>query len=242
VEPLQLLVLGEDSGLLALIRTAVEGAGFAGCYVGSNSNRVFELLARRHFDGIILDCDDMARAQEILTRTRGTPSNRQSPVIAVVDGSTALLAIQNYGISFIISKPLSELTLKKKLDEAFDAIEREHRRYFRYKVSLPLAVSARAGDLASARLLNVSAEGMAVRLSRSPRLDGAVAVASDLPSIEPFHIEAKGEIAWSDEDGRVGIKSLRMTPEARRKYGEWLDVLHSQLEFRRLGNEAKRRR
>ena len=92
--------------------------------------------------------------------------------------------------------------------------------------------------LTSARLINVSSEGLAVWLSGSRKPEGAISLRFDLPSIEPFRIDAKGEVAWVDAEGRIGIKLLHMPAEARRRYAEWLDVLHAQLEFRRLTEEA----
>jgi tRNA(Phe) wybutosine-synthesizing methylase Tyw3 len=59
-----------------------------------------------------------------------------------------------------------------------------------------------------------------------------------LPSIEPYRIDAEGEVAWADAKGRIGINLSHMPVKARRKYAEWLDVLHSQLEFRTLSEEA----
>ena len=43
---------------------------------------------------------------------------------------------------------------------------------------------------------------------------------------------------FPDAEGRMGIKLAHMPAEARRKYAEWLDVLHAQHEFRRLPEDA----
>lgn len=238
MDPLQLLVLSQDSSLLALVRVVLQELGLAGCYLGTDSARTLEVLGSRHFDGIILDCDDLAYAQEILTTIRRGPSNRQTPVIAVVNGSTDMRAIHNSGANFNVCRPVSLGTMKAQLNKAFDAMQKEHRRYFRYAVSLPLFVGTDNDNLTSARLMNVSAEGLAVWLSRSAKPEGAVSLRFDLPSIEPYRVEARGEVAWSDAEGRIGIKLSHMPEEARRKYAEWLDVLHAQHEFRRLTEEG----
>jgi len=120
-----------------------------------------------------------------------------------------------------------------------EAIEKEHRRYFRYTVDLPLFVGTEKDSRTAAKLINISAEGLAVRLSRSVKLEGKVNLSFDLPSIEPYRIEARGEVVWADAEGRTGIKLSHMPEEARRRYTEWLDVLHAQHEFRRLTEEAK---
>jgi len=137
-----------------------------------------------------------------------------------------------------VLKPVSPGTIKAQLNKAFDALQKEHRPYFRYTVNLPIFVGTEKEGFTPARLINVSAEGMAVLVRRSAQLEGAVSLRFDLPSIDPYRIAAEGEIAWTDAEGRMGIKLSHMPVEARGKYAEWLDVLHGQHEFRRLTEEA----
>jgi len=138
-----------------------------------------------------------------------------------------------------VFKPVSSATIKEQLNKALDAMQKEHRRYFRYTVDLPLFVGTEKDSLMAARLMHVSADGLAVRSSRSVKLEARVNLRFDLPSIEPYRIEAKGEVVWADAEGRMGIKLSHMSAEPRRKYTEWLDVLHAQHEFRRLTEEAE---
>ena len=60
----------------------------------------------------------------------------------------------------------------------------------------------------------------------------------DLPSIDPYRIEAIGEVVWTDAQGRMGIKLSHMPLEAKQRYTAWLNILHSQHELRRLNEEA----
>jgi len=242
LERLQLFIFSQDSGLVGLFRACLQELGVAGCYFATDSPRALEVLRNRHFDGIILDCTDLACAQEILTRIRQEHSNRQTPVIAIVNGATEMCAIQDSGANFSVCKPVSPATIKAQLNKSFDAMQREHRRYFRYDVSLPLFVDTEKKDLTSARLINVSAEGLAVLMRTATKPEGAISFSFDLPSIEPFRVEAKGEVAWADAEGRMGINLSHMPAEARRRYLEWLEVLHSQHEFRRGTEEASRKR
>ena len=97
-------------------------------------------------------------------------------------------------------------------------MQKEHRRYFRYTVDLPLFVGTEKDSLMPAGLMNVSADGLAVRSTRSVKAQGTVNLRFDLPSIDPYRIEAKGEVVWADAEGRMGIKLLQMPDEARRRY------------------------
>jgi len=233
------MIFGQDPNLVRIVRAALHELGIAGCHSRTDSAQAIGALDRQHFDGIILDCDDLACAQAILAKIRRGPSNRQSPVIALLNSPVDLRAVQNCGANFNVFKPVSAGTIKEQLKKAFDALQKEHRRYFRYTVSLPLFVGSEKEGFTPARLINVSAEGMAVLVRRSAKLEGAVCLTFDLPSIDPYRIDAKGEIAWTDAEGRMGIKLSLMPAEARRKYQEWLEVLHGQHEFRRLTEEAE---
>jgi len=235
----ELLILSQDPTLVGLIRTVQQDLGLAGCYLPINPPRAFEVLGSRHFDGIILDCDDVASAKQILAKIREGPSNRQSPIVAVLNGTAEMRAFQKEGANFCICRPISLENIRAQLNKAFDVIQREHRRYFRCPVSLPLFLGAEKDGLTSARLMNVSAEGMAVLVRRPVQLQGTVRLRFDLPSIVPYRVEATGDVIWADAEGRVGIKLSHMPSEARRKYSEWLDVLHAQLEFRRFTEEAR---
>jgi len=155
MERLQLSIFSQDSGLVGLVRAALQDLGVAGSYFDIDSARALEVLRSRHFDGIVLDCNDLAYAQQILAGIRRGPSNRQTPVIAIVNDATDMRAIQSSGASYNVCKPVSPATLKAHLTKAFDAIQKEHRRYFRYTVSLELFVGAEKAGFTSARLINL---------------------------------------------------------------------------------------
>ena len=94
MERLQLLIFSQDSSLVGLVRAALQDLGIAGCHCDNESTRALEVLRIRHFDGIILDCNDLACAQEILTRIRRGSSNWQTPVIAVLNDATDMRRMQ----------------------------------------------------------------------------------------------------------------------------------------------------
>jgi CheY-like chemotaxis protein len=233
VERLQVLVLTTEPGLLDLIRTALREFGATHYCAGVDPARVSEILGRNHFDGIILDCDDIANAEKIIMRVRKGPSNRQSPVIAIANDLAALQATKNWGASLSIPKPVPGAGVWLELNSAFEAFQKEYRRYTRYSVRLPLLIGTEKDGYVAASVLNVSSEGMAV-LVRTPPKKESVTLKFELPSIEPYPVEANGQIIWIDPKGCVGIKLVRMSLEAHRRYQEWLSVLHGQFEFRRF--------
>jgi CheY-like chemotaxis protein len=237
MDRLEVLIFGPDPNLFRIIRSALQDPGIAACHFSTDPAQAIEVLARRHFDGIILDCEVAPSAQQVLSKVRKGPSNRQSPVVAILNGPAALPAIQNYAAVFTVFKPVSAAKIMKQLSSALDAMQEENRRYFRFTVTLQLLLGAGESTV-TAELVNVSAEGMAVRLSRSIRPEGMLNLTFDLPSIDPYRIQAIGEVVWSDAQGRMGIKLCHMPLEARQRYTAWLDVLYAQHELRRLNEEA----
>lgn len=237
MDRLEALIFGPDPNLFRIVRSALEDPGIAACHFSTDPAQAIEVLARRHFDGIILDCEVTAYGEQVLSKIRKGPSNRQSPVVAILNSQAARPAIQNYAAVFTVFKPVSAATIKKQLNKALDAMQEEYRRYFRFTVTLELLIGT-GENTVTAELMNVSAEGMAVRLSRSFRPEGMLNLTFDLPSIDPYRIEAIGEVVWTDALGRMGIKLSHMPLEARQRYTAWLAVLHAQNELRRLNEEA----
>lgn len=237
MDRLEVLIFGPDPNLFRIVRAALEDPGLAACHFSTDPGHAIEVLARRHFDGIILDCEVLACAEKVLSKIRKGPSNRQSPVVAILNGRADLPAIQNYAAVFAVFKPVSAARIMTQLNKALETMQEEYRRYFRFTVTLPLLLGTGVNTV-TAELINVSAEGIAVRLSRSLRPQGMLNLTFDLPSIQPYRIEAAGEVVWTDAQGRMGIKLSHMPLEARQRYTAWLDVLYSQHELRRLNEEA----
>jgi AmiR/NasT family two-component response regulator len=100
-----------------------------------------ELAARRHLDGFIIDCDDVSGTTNALTEIRGSRSNKASVVFAVVNGTTSVSMAVDAGTRFVLGKPVQEKQLRSILDVALSRMAREHRRYFRHKVELPIELS-----------------------------------------------------------------------------------------------------
>jgi len=120
------LTFGQDPNLFGLSGLPLKTWAIAGYHSRTDSVQAIEILDRRHFDGITLDCDDLACVQKILTKIRTLSSNRLSPVIAILNGMTELRAIQNCGANFNVCKPVSSGTIKAQLNQALDPMRREN--------------------------------------------------------------------------------------------------------------------
>jgi DNA-binding response OmpR family regulator len=226
---LSCLLLTSDATLLKVMRT-----GFSAAKVDLELRRdavsAIELSARRHLDGFVIDCDDVAGATGVLTEIRGSRSNKASVVVAVVNGTTSVSTAVDAGANFVLGKPVQDNQLRSLLDVALPRMAREHRRYFRHKVDLPVELLC-TGETFAGKIINVSEDGLALTHFGLAAVEGVVTVQFGLPSAEPQTFQAKADVVWNDASA-LGLRFLRIEPGSRSCFQAWLDSLEAQLQFR----------
>lgn len=227
---LQCLIVTRDPSLLGHLRAGFSEPG-TWLDLRQDSASATELAVRRHFDGFVIDCDDVSGGTEAIAQVRNSRSNRQTLILAVVNGSTSPDAALDCGANFVLSKPLQEARLRGLLEVAIPKMEREHRRYFRYDVDLPVRMRKHNGHDCEVKMKNVSEGGMAITLNNPMRLEGVVQVEFEIPSIEaqPFH--AKADVVWSDSFV-MGLRFLYVEKDSSSALQAWLNSLEGQLQFR----------
>jgi CheY-like chemotaxis protein len=227
---LDCLVVTCDPTLLGQIKANFSARG-ASLDLRQDSASAVELASRRHWDGLIIDCDDVAGAKEALVTMRSCRSNQQTLIIAVLNGSTSAEAALDMGANFILSKPIEESRLRGVLDIAVPKMEREHRRYFRYDIDLPVRFQNHLGQTFNSRMKNVSEGGMAIKLVDPVHLNGVVPVDFDIPSIQPHPFHAKADIVWCDSFS-MGLRFLHIEKDSEYALQSWLSSLEAQAQFR----------
>ena len=135
------------------------------------------------------------------------------------------------GENFVLSKPIQQTRLRSVLHIAVAKMEREHRRYFRYDVDLPVRFRNPLGQSFTASMKNVSEDGLAIKLVDPVRLEGVVIVEFELPSVEPQTFRAKAEVVWSGSFV-VGLRFLYIEKDSGVALQTWLDSLEAQFRFR----------
>lgn len=236
---LQCLLVTREHELLELFRPALEHSGME-VEVRAEAASATEICRRRHLDGFLVDCDDVPGGQELMGSIRGSSSNRMSTILAVVNGVTSINQALERGANFVLGKPVEMERFHSYLKVARVFMEREHRRYFRFSVNLPVRVYRDEEQHMEGSLLNLSEGGLALRLAAGRRVEGSVHVSFEVPSIDPYRIDAKGEVVWSDGAGLIGVRFLYMADRARRQLLSWLEQLHAQMELREGAEDTVR--
>ena len=220
---LNCLMLTKDVGLQEVIRTRLRATSVA-LEIYADATNTLELSGRRHFDGFVIDCDVVLQAADLLAQIRKTRSNKMSVIVAIVNGRTAVSMAIDAGANFVLGKPVQDRQLQSILAIALPRMEREHRRYGRHKVDLPVEFLSQSGEAFAGKIMNVSECGVAlIRFDSSP-ITGMVAVRFGLSSADRKIFQAKADVVWNDTFA-MGLRFLRIEPECRSSFAAWLDSL-----------------
>ncbi len=223
---LECLLVTGDPTLLGQVKAAFS-AQVGSLDLRQDCASAIELASRRHFDGFVIDCDDVSGGTEALAKVRDSLSNKNTLIIAIVNGLTSAGTALDRGANFVLCKPIQEARLRTVLDTAIPRMECEHRRYFRYNVDLPVRLRNHLEQSFIAKMKNVSEGGLAIRLPDPMHLQGVVAVEFDIPSVETQIFRAKADVVWSDSF-EMGLRFLHMAKDSATALHAWLGLLEAQ--------------
>lgn len=183
-----------------------------------------EVIGRNHFDGFVIDADGVERGPEVIAGIRSSRGNRNSVIFTIVHGTTSITAATELGSNFVLGKPLEASRLRAYLRSSIHKMESEHRRYFRYQLSLEAELIRRDGKTVPAQILNVSDGGLCLRLLDRAHLHGAVTVRFSIPGKEPVPITVMAAVSWSTEP-IFGMQFVGMDAASRSAYDNWLSSM-----------------
>lgn len=136
--------------------------------VSNDSTSALQLICCTHFDGLVIDCDEMERGMEIIVAARCSRTNRKSVVFSVVNEKMSVATAMELGSNFALRKPLDCEHLSTYFQSSLEQMQAEHRRYFRFELTLDANVVLHDGSVIPAQILNISSGGAALRLLNLP--------------------------------------------------------------------------
>src|SRR5580698_4247061 len=217
---LETLLISRDAALLGVLRPVLEkiSIDLQVCAGGPPGN---DLLAKRKFDAVIIDCDDVQNGFDLLRTLRQTESNAKTVSFAVVNGKTTTQDAFSSGANFVLQKPLTPLHAARCFNAALNFMVRERRRYFRHPVDMPLRISLPRNQEMTAAATNLSEGGMAIRVLGKLPQNAQAKFRFTLPGINTS-LELKGEVAWADGTGHAGIRFLEVPQSSQYQLEKWL--------------------
>jgi CheY-like chemotaxis protein len=235
---LESLLISRDADLLGVVRPALEKIS-VNLDVCPESQAGNDLLAKRKFDAVIIDCDDLQNGFDLLRVVRQTQSNAKSVAFAVVNGKTTTQEAFRSGANFVLQKPLTPLHASRCFNAALNFMEREQRRYYRHPVDMPVRISLPHNQELTATTTNLSEGGMAIRILGKLPKDAQAQFRFTLPGVN-ISLELKGQVAWTDGTGHAGIRFVEVPQSSQYQLEKWLsDRLQAEIHERLQGYAAR---
>ena len=207
-------MVSHDSDVLKTVAEVFAGIDLL---FSKDSSNAFQAISQNYFDAFFIDCDGMAGSPDVMSAIRGSRGNRQSTIFCLLNGTTTISEATEHGANFVLGKPVDATRLAAYLQASFCKMEAEHRRYFRYQLSLDAEVRIRDNRPILAQILNVSEGGLAMRLLDQAHLYGPVTIEFSIPGARGRKITVKAFPSWSAER-LVGMRYLSMDGESRFVY------------------------
>lgn len=217
---LKALLLTRDQEVLRVIRRVLETVSIDMETVTS-TDAARETIARRKFDSILIDCDDVQSGCEVIRELRKGKSNSKSIVFAITNRVTSTKDAFSLGSNFVLEKPISVDRAARSLRAAHGLILRERRRYHRHQVKGTVHLTYGSVRDVPIPLSNISEGGLALGTNRTAEMKGVVQMRFDLPGLAKS-LEAKGEFVWTSDTGRVGVRFTSIAPATRAELDAWL--------------------
>lgn len=225
---LECLLITGDSALTGVLRPALEKIS-VDVRVNPDSRSGGDVLAKKKFDAVVVDCDDLENGFSLLRNLRQTHSNAKSVAFAVLNGKTTTQEAFQSGANFVLQKPVTPLHAARCFNAALNFMVRECRRYFRHTVEIPLRIiQPHAGEM-TATTTNLSEGGMAIRHLGKLQKDSEARFRFTLPTTS-ISLELRGIIAWSDGTGHAGIRFVEVPQSSQYQLEKWLtERLHEEM-------------
>ena len=151
---------------------------------------------------------------------RRSPSNRNSILFAISESDADTADAFKDGSNFVLRRPLTERSINQNLRAGYGLILREHRRYFRCPVEVPVALCRLGMTEISAHVVNISEGGIAIVTAALLKPGIEVRVECTLSGYESPFI-AESTVCWCRE-GHIGLQFISLPQEIKAKLHGWL--------------------
>lgn len=121
------------------------------------------------YEVIVVDLPDAALCDDLLQTARQSALNRNTLLITLVDAQSSVRNAFRMGANFVLYRPVSVERAQASLRAASHLIRREKRRFPRAAVHTQALISYPSVENASATLVDLSEEGLAIQCERINR-------------------------------------------------------------------------
>jgi len=216
-----LLVCSDAKAVQVLSRILQElGIGVESC---GDLRMARARIEDRHFDALLLDCEEQAAALELIAQARNEPINKTTVAIAIVSAGKDVRSIFAQGANFVLFKPISRERAAHSMRAARGLMRSERRTRPRVPVQANTSIAYADKENVPAALVDLSEDGIALRSDSKLPPYGKVYFQFALPGNASL-VRLSGEVMWQDSSGRVGIRFAQVPQSSRRLLNDWLQA------------------
>lgn len=182
-----------------------------------------ELIHGRKFEAFVFDTALDNAFLDLLSEVRISSSNHHAVILAVAKRGTLCDTARRAGANFVLEEPLTSESINRTVKAAYGMIIRECRRHFRHPVKLAATVQAAVTGKVQGETVDLSEEGMGIRLPYALGVGTNVLVRFQL-SAHATETLARASIIRNGENGVVGLRFVQMPNSMKGLLHEWLSL------------------
>ena len=182
-----------------------------------------ELIHGHKFEAFVLDTALDTPFLDLLSEIRSSSSNSMAVIMVIAPPGPVCELAQQGGANFILEQPLTFNTILRTLKAAYGMLVREYRRYFRFPIKLPVTVWSSLTAEVQGETVDISEDGMAIRLPYSLGADTDLVIRIRL-SARAKELTTRAKIIRTAEGGLAGIRFVEISSFAKAQLHEWLSL------------------
>lgn len=180
-------------------------------------------LEQERFDVVIVDGDSSKQVIALLRETRTSRLNQSTLTVAVLPGQEGLREIFSLGANFVLYRPVAYERALSSLRAAQAVMRKEKRRNARASVHAQATVDYANVEQERATLVDLAADGMAVRFGKKLPPTNKVYFQFKLPG-QAASIRLSGQVVWQDWNGRAGVQFVDVPKTSRKLLADFLSA------------------
>jgi CheY-like chemotaxis protein len=188
--------------------------------VENEPQRALARLTNSKVDALIVDCDLNGTGQFFRELRREAPRASTVPLV-IMSSTQGKHDMEATGAMFAFDKPISVEQAVRTLSAARNMILDGRLRYHRAGLEVSVTLTGRRQKRLGGQLINLSQGGLQVRVEDVCDGIEASRVAFALPGTK-CGMKAEVEVAWSDDQGNVGIRFVKMASQMKHSLRLWL--------------------
>lgn len=222
-QTLNAAVLSKDAQFIAVIRDTLSPHEIELTEL-DDVLRFIDLISQEPFDLVVLDCEGLVAAKQVIGTLRQNGANREA-VLAVAAPQGDPAAITAAGANVIMPKPLAATQAKQFLHDAIEVIRKRHRQYVRHPMETDVLLVSETKKLqVKTRSYCIGEGGMGLQLQQRLELgtSDVVRLSFQLPGTNS-NLEPSATLAYINTDLQAGFRFQPLSTSNSAKLMAWLN-------------------